>query len=106
MMGRWGLFILLLLSGCAASSPTPTLTPSSTLTVTPVAIRYQSYDDGGLFCPPPRAWYEYVIRPGDTIRSLAEQTSSSIGELAAANCLQNPRMLSVGQVFYLPRRID
>ncbi|HLU11578.1 MAG TPA: LysM domain-containing protein [Oceanobacillus sp.] len=98
---RW--WIILLLCGCAtAQSPTPTLTP----TATPVPIRYQSYDEGGQFCPQPRSWYEYVIRPGDTIRSLAERTSSTVSQLAAANCLQNPRMLYAGQVFYLPRRLD
>jgi hypothetical protein len=67
--------------------------------------RYQPEDDGGLFCPPPPGWYEHIIRPGDTIRSLAEETNSSVSTLAAANCLQNPRMLSAGQRFYVPRRI-
>ena len=102
---RWHFITLILLCGCTATQ-VPTPTPTAAPTETPVPIRYQFYDDGGQFCPPPRSWYEYVIRPGDTIRSLAERTSSSGSMLAAANCLQNPRMLAVGQVFYVPRRLD
>jgi LysM repeat protein len=56
------------------------------------------------FCPPPPNWYTYIAQSGDTLRSLAERTSSSVSELATANCLQNPRALHSGQVIYLPRR--
>jgi hypothetical protein len=105
MFRQWRFFTLILLCGC---TEVQTVTPASTAvpTATSVPIRYQSYDEGGQFCPQPRSWYEYVIRPGDTIHSLAERTSSSVSQLAAANCLQNSRILYVGQVFYLPRRIE
>jgi LysM repeat protein len=46
-----------------------------------------------------------VVQPGDTIRSLAERSSSTVAQLAAANCLQNPRLIYAGQLFYVPRRI-
>lgn len=103
---RWWLPVLIIVGGCAAlPSPTDTPPPSANPTITLYPTRYQPHDDGGQFCPPPRAWYEYVIRPGDTIQSLAERTSSTVARLSAANCLQNPRLLTTGQLFYVPRRI-
>lgn len=65
----------------------------------------QPEDDGGEFCPPPRAWYVYIVQPGDTIRELAERTNSTVSLLAAANCLQNPRMIMAGERFYVPREL-
>lgn len=102
----WCLPALILLGGCAGLPAAPSApTASPTPTITPYPTRDPTYDEGGQFCPPPRAWYEYIVRPGDTIRSLAEKTNSTVTQLAAANCLQNPRLIYVGQLFYVPRRI-
>jgi len=57
------------------------------------------------FCPPPPGWYEYRVRAGDTIQSLAERTNSTVQELSAANCLNNPRALTGGMLFWVPQRI-
>ncbi len=92
--------MLVALTGCR-TLPTP-----SPATRTPVPEVFQPEDDGGEFCPPPRAWYVYVVQPGDTIRELADRTNSTVNLLAAANCLQNPRMLAAGQRFYVPRELD
>ena len=83
----------------AACSATPTPTPTALSSPTPLS---QAEDDS--FCPPPPNWYRYVTQSGDSLRSLAERTSSTISALEAANCLNNPRALASGQVIYLPRR--
>ena len=81
----------------SACSPIPSHVPIST---TPTATI-----EDELFCPPPPGWFTYAVRPGDTLRSVAERANSSIGELATANCLNNPRAIGVGMVLYVPQRI-
>ena len=44
----------------------------------------------------------YTVEPGDSLGLLAQQTSSSISEIVAGNCLENPDQIEVGQVLYLP----
>jgi hypothetical protein len=58
------------------------------------------------FCPPPNGWFAYVVQPGDTLAALAERTSSTLAELAAANCVNNPRQITVGTTVYVPQRIE
>ncbi|MFN8527845.1 MAG: LysM domain-containing protein [Anaerolineae bacterium] len=57
------------------------------------------------FCPPPLGWFTYRVMPGDTLAELADQTGSSVSELATANCLNNPRAIPAGMILYLPRGI-
>ena len=46
----------------------------------------------------------YVVRPGDTLGGLiAGQTSVTVTQLAALNCLDDPDALPVGAVIWLPR---
>lgn len=54
-------------------------------------------------CPStPPTWVMYTVEPGDSLGLLAQQTSSSISEIVAGNCLENPDQIEVGQVLYLP----
>lgn len=56
-------------------------------------------------CPvTPSTWISYTVESGDSLGLLAEQTSSTLDELATGNCLTNPDALFVGQVIYLPRQ--
>ena len=56
-------------------------------------------------CPTtPSTWISYTVESGDSLGLLAEQTSSSLDELVAGNCMTNPDALYVGQVIYLPRQ--
>ena len=88
--------VLLLLAACGTSSTaTPTASPIPLPSLVPTDVE--------AFCPLPRNWVTYLTQPGDSLRSLAERTSSTITQLATANCLNNPRALPSGQVFYLPR---
>lgn len=80
--------VLLLAAGCTTPPPTPTPTVPPT----------------DVFCPPPPNWYVYTTQPGDTLPSLAARTSTTVSTLELANCLNNPRGLMTGQVFYLPRK--
>jgi len=50
----------------------------------------------------PPNWVQYAIEPGDSLGLLAEQTSSTIAELVAGNCMDNPDQIEVDQVIYLP----
>ncbi|MBI1259513.1 MAG: LysM peptidoglycan-binding domain-containing protein [Chloroflexi bacterium] len=88
--------MLALLSACGTVS---TATPTPSTMPPPTAIP----TDIDAFCPLPRNWVTYLTQPGDSLRSLAERTSSTTSQLATANCLNNPRALQSGQVFYLPR---
>jgi hypothetical protein len=93
----------LLIGGCATSESTPTPFPTATNTLDLYRAANPEDED---FCPPPNGWFEYIIRPGDTIQSLARQTNSNVGELATANCLNNPRTITVGTRFYVPQRLN
>ena len=103
----------LLLAGCnlQRQRPTPTTAPNAPLITTlapnggipppefPVVQGTPINPD----CPAtPSTWIIYTVETGDSLGLLAEQTSSSIDELVAGNCLSNPDALFVGQVIYLP----
>ena len=108
-------FMGLLLAGCnlQMQRPTPTTPPNAPLITTLApnggipppafpAVQGTPINPG---CPAtPSTWITYTVEPGDSLGLLAEQTSSSIDELVAGNCLGNPDELFVGQLIYLPRQ--
>lgn len=53
-------------------------------------------------CVHPANWVKIVVRPGDTLRSLAHTYDSSIHGLMAGNCLTDDRLV-VGSELYVPR---
>ncbi len=53
-------------------------------------------------CAIPADWTPYEIQSGDTLYSLGLQTETTIEDLANGNCLENPDVLDLGQVIYLP----
>lgn len=78
-------------------TPTPTATITSTATagqtlVTPVPT----------YCGPPLGWKIYIVRPGDTLFSIARATGATVQQLMLANCLDNDR-IRVGQPLFVPR---
>lgn len=96
--------MMLRLIGCAtpppdAPQPVATAAPTQTAPMPPLAV-----DDE--FCPLPVGWFVYVVQPGDTIRSVAARTNSTAGELAFANCLNNPRSIASGTRFYIPQQLQ
>jgi nucleoid-associated protein YgaU len=50
----------------------------------------------------PVAVYGYRVRPGDTLRDVAERAGTNLVELLAVNRLDDPDHLEPGQVIYLP----
>ncbi len=90
-----GALVSLNLTACSSSASS---VPIPTPTIEVIA-------DESAFCPPPPGWFTYRVQPGDTLRSIAERANSSIGELSAANCLNNPRIISTGTLLYVPQRI-
>jgi LysM repeat protein len=44
----------------------------------------------------------YVVKPGDTLGSIAQHFGLSVQEIMAANSLTNPNVLSVGQSLIIP----
>lgn len=47
-------------------------------------------------------WDIYVIQRGDNLVGIAQRTGSTVDELTAANCLENPNRLRTGQELYVP----
>ncbi|MCB0208742.1 MAG: LysM peptidoglycan-binding domain-containing protein [Anaerolineae bacterium] len=82
--------------------PTPTpvvITPTRAViivTATPPAATFTPNP-----CAPPQGWVEYVVRPGDTLSSLAIKVNISQTNLQQTNCLASS-VLQTSQVIYLP----
>ncbi len=58
-----------------------------------------------LFREPPQLRTEaenYIVQPGDSLNSIAIQFSVSANQIARANAIHNPDMLSVWQALYIP----
>jgi hypothetical protein len=54
-------------------------------------------------CTPRADWDEYEIQRGDNLTRIATITGSTVDELIAANCLENPNTIRSGQRLYVPR---
>jgi hypothetical protein len=104
------LFMLFVLMGCnltARQPTTPTPPPTAPLitTLPPASNPPVNAEPINPDCPTtPFDWITYTIEPGDSLSLLAEQTTSTIDELVAGNCLSNADEIYVGQVVYLPRQ--
>ena len=84
----------------APATLTNTPTPSATSTeVVPTATPAITAPAGTL-CPPPVGWQAYLVQPGDTVASLAEQSGVSEETLREANCLGDAPM-TPGQIVFL-----
>ena len=81
----------------SALTPIPGITPTDTFTPTQMTD-----DPPGWFCIKKFYWPTYYVQPGDKLFWLALNTSSSVGELMAANCLAND-WIYIGQRLYVPR---
>jgi hypothetical protein len=104
------LIIMLMLLGCnltARQPTTPTPPPTALLitTLPPASNPAIPAEPINPDCPvTPFDWITYTIEPGDSLSLLAEQTTSTVDELVAGNCLNNADEIYVGQVIYLPRQ--
>lgn len=44
----------------------------------------------------------YVVRPGDTLTSIAQQFNTTVAAIVEANNIQNPNIIFVGQILLIP----
>ncbi len=52
----------------------------------------------------PAGWTTYTIQAGDTLSSIAERSNGSVGEIALANCITDPRFIVAGMSIYVPQQ--
>jgi LysM repeat protein len=71
-------------------SPIPTFSPTLLPTFTPTP-----------YCLPPYGWTIYVVKPGDSLNSIAARYRTTVEALMYANCLTSTR-LTQGQRLYVP----
>lgn len=57
----------------------------------------------GETCEPNTDWVNtYTVQSGDALSQIADMFDTTAGALAAANCIENPDIVSVGQVLRVP----
>lgn len=109
------LALAVILTGCnlsrrqpATRAPQPTATTMAPLTLsTPDpanpfgATAVPAVVNPNCATTPPN-WVPYTIEAGDSLGLLAQQTNSTISEIVAGNCMENPDQIEIDQVIYLP----
>ena len=53
-------------------------------------------------CGPPPGWVYYIVKPGDTLFSLAKAYGVSVADLQTANCMGSSTIIRAGQRLYVP----
>ena len=53
-------------------------------------------------CRPPDDWFVYTVQRGDTLTTISNRTNSTVDELIAANCLDNPNRIRIGDEILVP----
>jgi LysM repeat protein len=86
-------------AGSTLASPTP-VSPTPSPTLLPTLEPAPSPTPAPL-CRPRSDWPVYLVRPGDTLFSLAQARGTTVSFLMNANCLTTARIMA-GQLLYLP----
>jgi len=92
--------VLIVLNLWDRRSPPELVTPTATVDV--IAHVASAVPTLTATKPPSPTPSTYTVRAGDTISNIAEEFDISMEELMAANRLQDPNELSVGQVLIIP----
>ncbi len=79
-------------------SPSPNPSPTQTPTFTPLPPPSPTPTP---YCMPPYRWSIYVVKPGDTLASIAFRYRTTVEALMHANCLTSSRLVQ-GQKLYVP----
>lgn len=107
----WFVLVIIGAVGCTlrTSPAPPTVFPTATFeTILPPAEEFSPPPADAVSpnpdCPnTPSGWIQYTVETGDSLSLLAEQTSSTMDEIMAGNCLTDPNQIFVDQVIFLPR---
>ena len=83
--------------------PTATATPSATPSPSPTTA-LPTATSSPTACLPLPGWVPYFIIPGDTLSLIGLRFGVSGQALKAANCLEEPVSLAIGQKLYVPNR--
>ncbi len=51
----------------------------------------------------PAGWTTYTIQPGDSLSAIAIGSMSTLGDVALANCISDPRMIVAGSTIFVPQ---
>jgi LysM repeat protein len=81
---------------------TPTPTPPPTPTPTPAATPTPAPTPPPTPAPTPVPQQTYVVAPGDTLASIAQQFGTTVAAIQAANGIANPNEILIGQVLVIP----
>ncbi|MEO1166138.1 MAG: LysM peptidoglycan-binding domain-containing protein, partial [Chloroflexota bacterium] len=85
-----------------SSTPTTESIPEEQATATPTLLSEAST---ALPCTLPAGWVVYRIQTGDNLSALANNTGTTVAQLTEVNCIDNPRLLSVGDELFVPRPV-
>ncbi len=82
----------------------PAVTPGQIIFVPalPTATAILTFTPLPTVCGPPLSWQLYIVRPGDTLSSLARATGTTVQQLMLANCLDTDQ-IKIGQRLFVPR---
>ncbi|MEL6525957.1 MAG: LysM peptidoglycan-binding domain-containing protein [Chloroflexota bacterium] len=85
-----------------SSTPSTESIPEEQATATPTLLSEAST---ALPCTLPEGWVIYRIQTGDNLSALANNTGTTVEQLTEVNCIDNPRLLSVGDELFVPRPV-
>jgi hypothetical protein len=106
-IAKRAVLLTLLMAGCnlTTAPPTPTPPPTEFIPTVEGPVLFPTISTPiNPDCPAtPPTWIAYTVEPGDTLSLLAEQTSSTVEELVAGNCMDNVDQIFVDTLIYLPR---
>lgn len=85
-----------ILSNPSDSANTPDITPTITTSESTIP------EETSAVCTPRTDWDTYTVVRGDNLTGIAQKVRSTTAELIAANCLDDPDSLIVGQTLYIP----
>jgi len=87
--------VLALALACGGErSPAPATRPAATVVAPTSAAPTPS--------PTPPAPTEYTVLPGDTLSAIAERFGMTVDQIAAANGIEDPDLIIVGQKILIP----
>jgi len=101
------------LNSTLTETPAPTLVASPVITVTPISTgtvlpqtklpsNIVSYPTATICRGTPYGWTLYIVRPGDTLSSIAVAHSVSVAQLQSVNCMGSSTSIFIGSLLYIP----